>query len=248
MSIFRRGGWARSRWRGRGGTAIATICARLRRRLQTQPSNLDWARFLGPVKWREYDPQQYYNFRAYLDFGGGQVTDLFTHWIDAVHMFMEQDDPTTATAAGGVYHLQGWPHGSGHDQRSVAVSAGMDGDVRGDAGSGHHGRGNRNVRDRRKIADHERAVRIYAGGARGEIGDREGGASAGDRPRGEFSGLHAEQKAAQWRCVYRAPVGTGVAFGESRVFAEEADSFRSGAGRDFAVIDLWKPLPTVAAR
>lgn len=71
--------------------------------LQQKPSNLDWARFLGPVKWRDYDPQQYYNFRAYLDFGGGQVTDLFTHWIDVVHMFMDQDDPIAASAAGGIY-------------------------------------------------------------------------------------------------------------------------------------------------
>ncbi len=71
--------------------------------LQSQPSNLDWARFLGPVKWRDYDPQQYFNWRAYLDFGGGQVTDLFTHWIDVVHMFMGYDVPTSAVAAGGVY-------------------------------------------------------------------------------------------------------------------------------------------------
>jgi predicted dehydrogenase len=67
---------------------------------------MDWARFLGPVKWRDYDPQQYFNFRAYLDFGGGQVTDLFTHWIDVVHMFMDQDDPISAVAAGGVYHYK----------------------------------------------------------------------------------------------------------------------------------------------
>lgn len=71
--------------------------------LQQRPSNLDWARFLGPVKWRDYDPQQYYNWRAYLDYGGGQVTDLFTHWIDVVHMFMKQDNPTSAVASGGVY-------------------------------------------------------------------------------------------------------------------------------------------------
>lgn len=71
--------------------------------LQKQPSNLDWARFLGPVKWRDYDPQQYFNFRAYLDFGGGQVTDLFTHWIDVVHMFLGQDNPVAASASGGVY-------------------------------------------------------------------------------------------------------------------------------------------------
>lgn len=72
--------------------------------LKTQPSNLDWARFLGPVKWRDWDPQQYYNWRAYLDFGGGQITDLFTHWIDVVHMFMNQDIPASAVALGGVFH------------------------------------------------------------------------------------------------------------------------------------------------
>lgn len=70
------------------------------------PSNLDWGRFLGPVKWREYDPKQYFNFRAYLEYGGGQITDLFTHWIDAVHLFMGQDDPVAAVAAGGIYHYK----------------------------------------------------------------------------------------------------------------------------------------------
>jgi predicted dehydrogenase len=55
------------------------------------------------LKWRDYDPQQYFNWRAYLDFGGGQVTDLFTHWIDVVHMFMGQEVPFSASAAGGVY-------------------------------------------------------------------------------------------------------------------------------------------------
>lgn len=72
--------------------------------LQTKPADLDWARFVGPVKWRDYDPQQFFNWRAYLDFGGGQVTDLFTHWIDVVHMFMGKDLPFSASAAGGVYH------------------------------------------------------------------------------------------------------------------------------------------------
>jgi predicted dehydrogenase len=74
--------------------------------LQSRPSNLDWAAFLGPLKWRDYDPQQYWNWRAYLDFGGGQVTDLFTHWIDVVHMFLGKEIPTSAVAAGGVYHYK----------------------------------------------------------------------------------------------------------------------------------------------
>ena len=74
--------------------------------LQTKPANLDWAHFLGRLKWRDWDPQQYYNWRAYLDFGGGQVTDLFTHWIDVVHMFMGQDIPMSAVASGGVYNYK----------------------------------------------------------------------------------------------------------------------------------------------
>ena len=74
--------------------------------LQQRPSNLDWARFLGPVKWRDWDPQQFWNWRAYLDFGGGQVTDLFTHWIDVVHMFMGADIPVAAVASGGVYNYK----------------------------------------------------------------------------------------------------------------------------------------------
>ena len=71
--------------------------------LATLPADLDWVQFLAPVKWRDWDPQQYYNFRAYLDFGGGQITDLMTHWIDAVHLFMNQDNPISASSAGGVY-------------------------------------------------------------------------------------------------------------------------------------------------
>ncbi len=74
--------------------------------LKTQPTTLDWARFLGPVRWRDWDPQQYWNWRAYLDFGGGQVTDLFTHWIDVVHMFLGDDIPISSVAAGGVYHYK----------------------------------------------------------------------------------------------------------------------------------------------
>ena len=74
--------------------------------LKTQPGNLDWAHYLGRLKWRDWDPQQYYNWRAYLDFGGGQVTDLFTHWIDVVHMFTGQDVPTSAVASGGVYNYK----------------------------------------------------------------------------------------------------------------------------------------------
>ncbi len=71
-----------------------------------KPPGLDWKAFLGPLKYREFDAHQFYNWRAYLDFGGGQITDLFTHWIDVVHWYMGEDLPIAATAAGGVYHYK----------------------------------------------------------------------------------------------------------------------------------------------
>ena len=71
-----------------------------------KPAGLDWKRFLGSAKYREFNAHQFYNWRAYLDFGGGQITDLFTHWIDVVHWYMGEDLPHTASAVGGVYHYK----------------------------------------------------------------------------------------------------------------------------------------------
>ena len=69
-----------------------------------KPANLDWVRFLGPVKYRDWNPAQYLDFRAFLDFGGGKLTDFGAHWLDVAHMFMGRDAPLSAVAAGGVYY------------------------------------------------------------------------------------------------------------------------------------------------
>ena len=53
-----------------------------------KPPNLDWLRFLGPVSYRDWNPGQYLNFRAFLDFNGGKMTDFGHHWMDVVHMYM----------------------------------------------------------------------------------------------------------------------------------------------------------------
>ena len=71
-----------------------------------QPAGLDWKAWLGSAKARPFNAHQFYNWRAYLDFGGGQITDLFTHWIDVVHWYLGDDLPTAATAAGGVYYYK----------------------------------------------------------------------------------------------------------------------------------------------
>jgi len=74
--------------------------------VRDKPPDLDWKRWLGPVSWREWNPYQYFHYRAFLDFGGGKITDLFTHWIDAVHMIMGHDDPVSVAAAGGVLQIE----------------------------------------------------------------------------------------------------------------------------------------------
>lgn len=71
-----------------------------------QPPGLNWKKFLGLRPWKEWDVQRYWNWRAYLDYGGGQITDLFTHWIDVVQWYLGEDLPVSAVAAGGVYNYK----------------------------------------------------------------------------------------------------------------------------------------------
>lgn len=72
--------------------------------LAVKPSNLDWIRFLGPVRYREWAPAQYLNFRAFLDFNGGKLTDFGHHWLDVVHMFLGEERVRNAVATGGIFY------------------------------------------------------------------------------------------------------------------------------------------------
>jgi predicted dehydrogenase len=72
-----------------------------RRVLDSQPAGLDWAGWLGPASPRPFDGDQFANWRWYWDFGGGSITDLFTHWIDVVHWFTGSETPATVVALGG---------------------------------------------------------------------------------------------------------------------------------------------------
>jgi predicted dehydrogenase len=69
-----------------------------------KPANLDWVRFLGRVKYRDWVPGQYLNFRAFLDFNGGKMTDFGHHWMDVVHMYMGERAPNSVVFAGGIYY------------------------------------------------------------------------------------------------------------------------------------------------
>lgn len=71
-----------------------------------KPSNLDWVRFLGPVRYRDWMPGMYLNFRAFLEFNGGKMTDFGHHWLDVVHMYMGERGPREVMSTGGVFYYQ----------------------------------------------------------------------------------------------------------------------------------------------
>jgi predicted dehydrogenase len=69
---------------------------------------LDWKGWLGPARDQPFDPARFYQWRHYWDFGGGGITDLMTHWIDAVQWYLGVDAPLTAITTGAQYQLKGW--------------------------------------------------------------------------------------------------------------------------------------------
>ena len=69
---------------------------------------LDWKAWLGSAPDRPFEPARFYQWRHFWDYGGGCITDLMTHWIDVVHLYMDVDAPTSAIATGRNYNLKVW--------------------------------------------------------------------------------------------------------------------------------------------
>ena len=70
-----------------------------------QPAGLDWQRFLGPAAQRPFEWPRYDSWRLFRDYGGGQLSDILTHWVDVAQWFMEEARPLDAVASGGIYRL-----------------------------------------------------------------------------------------------------------------------------------------------
>jgi predicted dehydrogenase len=69
------------------------------------PENIDWKRFVAnsPSPDRPFDPERFFTWRRYWDYGTGIAGDLLTHMWDAVNMVMEMGIPETAVTQGGKY-------------------------------------------------------------------------------------------------------------------------------------------------
>jgi predicted dehydrogenase len=57
---------------------------------------LDWKQWLGGAPDQPFSEEKFYRWRWFWNFGGGAMTDLFTHWIDVAHWAMKSDQPTNA--------------------------------------------------------------------------------------------------------------------------------------------------------
>jgi predicted dehydrogenase len=71
-------------------------------------SKLDWRGFLGPAPDQPFDRGRFQQWRWYWDFGGGALTDLFTHVVDVAHWFLGKDLAVSASASGSKTLIPRW--------------------------------------------------------------------------------------------------------------------------------------------
>ena len=69
---------------------------------------LDWKLWLGSAPEQAFSDEKFNHWRWYWNFGGGAMTDLFTHWIDVVHWAMKSEQPSQALMLGDKYIFEQW--------------------------------------------------------------------------------------------------------------------------------------------
>jgi predicted dehydrogenase len=58
-----------------------------------QPENMDWDRWIGTAPWRPYSSKYApFDWRAWLDFGGGALGDMACHIMDPIYMSLDLVD------------------------------------------------------------------------------------------------------------------------------------------------------------
>lgn len=68
-------------------------------------ANLDWKRWLGSAPDQPFNARRFYSWRWFWDFGGGFLTDLYSHWVDVAHWYMGSDTPVRSNVMGERYLL-----------------------------------------------------------------------------------------------------------------------------------------------
>jgi len=70
---------------------------------EAPPDHLDWATYVGPAPWRDYNPGIHpRRWRACREFSNGQTGDLCVHFFDVVRYMLELGWPHRISASGGI--------------------------------------------------------------------------------------------------------------------------------------------------
>jgi predicted dehydrogenase len=69
---------------------------------------LDWKLWLGGAPDQPFSEEKFYRWRWFWNFGGGAMTDLFTHWIDVAQWAMKSDEPHMAQMLADKYVFEQW--------------------------------------------------------------------------------------------------------------------------------------------
>jgi predicted dehydrogenase len=69
---------------------------------------LDWKQWLGGAPDQPFSDEKFYRWRWFWNFGGGAMTDLFTHWIDVAHWAMKSDQPREVQMLADKYIFEQW--------------------------------------------------------------------------------------------------------------------------------------------
>src|SRR5579859_765395 len=77
-----------------------------RKAIETQA--LDWKQWLGGAPDQPFSEEKFYRWRWFWNFGGGAMTDLFTHWIDVAHWAMKSDQPRDVQMLADKFIFEQW--------------------------------------------------------------------------------------------------------------------------------------------
>ncbi len=66
------------------------------------PKTVDWDTFLKDKKRYKFDPERFFNWRKYKDYGTGMNGDLFVHIISGLHFVTDSFGPNQIYSTGGI--------------------------------------------------------------------------------------------------------------------------------------------------
>lgn len=78
------------------------------------PQTVDWNQFLGNAPSIPWNPEHFFRWRKWWEYGTGLSGDLLTHDYDRINCLLKMGIPKTVTASGGIY-----THNDGRDVPDV---------------------------------------------------------------------------------------------------------------------------------